>query len=194
VPSSATIAATAAATTSAAIASGATQADAVKQGKQAAAAAKADQESASTPPSPLSQLVKYIPTETIALYISVQGALGDVALPQSGKISDADFSSRWAWLWAMLAATVALTIGLSYRSQKNSNSYNTFQFPFFESMAAGLAFVLWAFALPGTPLRDYEGYDYSAWNGVLILGGTIIISTTAFILGKSVSWTKVVDV
>ena len=40
---------------------------------------------------------------------------------------------------------------------------------------------------------DIGGYDYSAWNSVVILGGTIAISTAAYIFGKSVTWTKVVD-
>jgi hypothetical protein len=194
VPSTATVAAAAAATAAAAAASGATREEAISQGEQAATTVQADGQAAATPPSPLSQLVKYIPTETIALYIAVQGALGEVSAPAGKPLSDADFTSRWIWVGVMFVVTLALTIGLSFRSQKTATGDPTFQFPAFEVMAAGLAFAVWALSLPGTPLSDFEGYEFSAWNSVIILAGTIAISTSAYIFGKTVAWQKIVDV
>ena len=99
--SAGTMAATAAATAAAAAASGTPADDAAAQGKEAAAAAQGAVQPTATPPSPLSQLVKYIPTETIALYIAVQGALGEVTAPDGRQISDANFASRWVWLWVL---------------------------------------------------------------------------------------------
>jgi hypothetical protein len=141
----------------------------------------------------LATLVKYIPTESIALYVAIQAALGEPSVRTGGKISDADFTSRWMWMWAILALTALMTTGLSYRAQKNANGKAPFIFPIFDVLAAGAAFAVWALALPSTPLRDFAGYDYSAWSSVLILGGTIAIASSAYVLGKTVTWTKVVD-
>lgn len=193
VPSIAAVAATAGATAAAAVAGGASAEDAAVQGQQAAQAAHGDAQPASASSGPLTQLVKYIPTETISLYVAIQAALGDVAVPKEGKISDANFTSRWIWVWVMLAATIVLTTGLSYRSQKNVNGAERFRIPYFDVLAAGAAFVVWALSLPNTPLRDISGYNYSAWNSVIILAGTVAIATAAYVLGKTVSWQKVLD-
>jgi CDP-diglyceride synthetase len=144
-----------------------------------------------TSPSPLATLVKYIPTETITLYVAIQAALGDIRAPKNGKISAADFTSRWIWMLVIAGLTVLLTLGLSYRAQKNASA--TFRLPYFEVLAGTAAFFVWALSLPSTPLRDIGGYDYSAWNSVIILGGTVAIATTAYVLGKTVSWQKVLD-
>ncbi len=171
---------------------------AVVEGKSATEVAEVVKETAkdtaattppSVPSSPLSQLVTYIPTETLTLYVALQAALGDVAAPQGGKVSDADFTARWAWTWILFIVTLLLAVGLSYRAQRNIDVVK-FKLPVFEALAAGAAFLVWALALPSTPLRDIEGFDYTAWNSFIILGGTVAISTVAYVLGKSVSWTK----
>jgi hypothetical protein len=135
-------------------------------------------------------LVKYIPTETLALYIALQAALGDVPLPASGKISDADFGRQWTAAWIMLGVTAFLAVGLSYRSQKNANRRAPFKFPFFEMLAASAAFLIWSLSLPSTPLRSIAGYDYSVWNSFIILAGTTAIAVLAYVLGKTVSLKK----
>lgn len=188
--------AAAAAAAAGAAAGGAAQDVAIQKGHDAAASATQDDgQASSTSSGPLAQLVKYIPTETITLYIAILAALGDISAPKNGKLSDADFSSRWAWMWIMVVVTLALTLGLSYRSQKDATKGAALKFklPYFDVLAAGVAFVVWALSLPSTPLRDISGYNYSAWNSVIILAGTVIIATTAYVLGKTVSWHKVVD-
>jgi hypothetical protein len=187
------IAGTAATTAAAAVTKGTSQETAVEEGKLAAQAAKAE----GTPPptsvsaDPLAQLVKYIPTETITIYVAVQAALGEVHTPANGSISDADFGSRWIWLVAILAITLALTAGLSYRAQKDAQAGTKFTWPVFEVLAAGAAFLVWALSLPSTPLRDIRGYNYSAWNSVIILVGTVGIAAAAYVFGKTVSWQKI---
>jgi hypothetical protein len=192
-PSIADVVAAAAAHATAAVSSGASPGEAAQQGRVAGQGAQARDAEATTPASPLAQLIKYIPTETIAIYIAVQGALGDVSIPTGGKVSSADFTSRWVWFWIMLGLTVLLTGGLSYRAQKNTNPAARFKLPIFDVLASGAAFAVWALSLPGTPLRDIKGYDYNAWNSVLILFGTVAIATTAHVLGKTVTWSKVVE-
>jgi hypothetical protein len=192
-PSVATIATTATATTAAAVSAGTPQEAAIQAGHQAAEAEQGSAAPASVESGPLAQLVKYVPTETITLYIAVQAAVGDIVMPKSGKISDANFASRWVWMWLIFGVTIILTTGLSYRSQKNVNSAARFKVPFFDVAAAGVAFLVWALSLPSTPLRDVSGYNYGAWNSVLILGGTVAIASAAYVLGKTVSWHKVLD-
>ena len=182
--------AAAAAAAAAAATKGASADDAAATGRQAAADSGA--QGAVSAVGPLSQLVKYIPTETLTLYVAVQAALGDLTPPSGGgAVCTADFSSHWAWVWVLLGGTVLLTTGLSYRSQKNARPDVTFTFPVFEVLAASAAFLVWSLSLPSTPLRDFCGYDYSAWNSVVLLGGTIIIAAVGYVLGKTVTWQKV---
>jgi hypothetical protein len=173
----------------AAVSEGKSADDAARRGVEAAKAATST--TASVPSGPLNEIVKYVPTETVTLYIALQAALGNLSIPSSGRLSDADFTSRWIWLWVMLAVTVLLALGLSYRSQRDANK--DFKVPLFEMFASAAAFLVWAFSLPSTPLRDIDGYDYNAWNSFIILAGTVAIAVVAYILGKSVSWQKVVD-
>jgi uncharacterized membrane protein len=190
------MAAAAASAAATAAATGATTDEAAREAKAAVEAVRENATGSRTAvsSSPLTVLTKYIPTETITLYIAIQAAVGEIARPASGKISDADFTSRWVWLAIMLAATILLTIGLSYRSQKNANPVDKFSLPLFEMLAAGAAFLVWALSLPTTPLLDFAGYNYNAWNSVIILVGTVLIATVAYVLGKTVAWEKVADV
>lgn len=179
-----------------AVRTGASTAEAIAKGTEDAKAAKAEggtiARSASS--GPLSQLVKYIPTETIALYIAAQGALGTAPASNAGGAANADFTGQWIIVGSLLIATFLLTIGLSYRSQKDANRGESFKFPIFESLAASAAFLVWAFSLPGTPLNDFPGYSETAWSSFIILAGTIAIGSAAHILGKSISWQKISDV
>ncbi|NYI58495.1 hypothetical protein [Cellulomonas soli] len=138
--------------------------------------------------SPLAQLVKYIPTETITLYVAVVAALGEPEVPEGKELSDADFGPLWLATGILFVVTLLLTVGLSFRAQKDAGQ--TFAWPHFEIIASAAAFLVWAFSLPSTPLRDLPGFDYSAWNSVIILGGSVTIATLAYVLGKTVNWEK----
>ncbi|GAA2891474.1 hypothetical protein Acy02nite_14420 [Actinoplanes cyaneus] len=141
----------------------------------------------------LTQLVKYVPTETISVYLAVQAALGTVTTPAGRATCEASFTSRWVWLILLGVATVLLTIGLSYRSQKQVAPQARFRVPIVESTAATSAYLVWALALPTTPLNDFCGYNATAWGSVLLLAGTTIIATTAYVFGKTITWEKVLQ-
>jgi len=143
--------------------------------------------------SALSQLIKYVPTETITLYLAVQAALGPIAAPKGKPISDADFRARWIWLAILAVATGLLAIGLSYRSQRQLSSIGAFKWPIIETVASIAAFVVWALALPTTPLLSLHGYNADAWNPIILLAGTTVIATVAYVLGKTVAWQKVMQ-
>ncbi len=141
----------------------------------------------------LTQLVKYVPTETISVYLAVQAALGTVSASAGRPECDAGFIARWVWLIALGVATILLTIGLSYRSQKQVAPDARFKVPIVEASAATSAFLVWALSLPTTPLKDFCGYDATAWGPVLLLAGTTIIATTAYVFGKTITWEKVLQ-
>jgi hypothetical protein len=166
-------------------------AEAAEEGKQVVSDVQG--RPAAVPAGPLSALVKWIPTETITLYVAIQAALGDITVPAGKEVSEADFTSRWVWLVIVLVVTVALTIALSYRAQKVAHPHVPFTWPVFDSAAAGAAFVVWGLSLPSTPLRAIQGYDYQAWNSVVLLVGTLAIATIAYAAGRTVAWEKVIE-
>lgn len=182
-------AATAAAVTADEMSRGAEPAAAKTAGENAARASAGTSVAGSV----LTQLVKYVPTETISVYLAVQAALGTVTTPAGGAECDAGFTARWVWLIVLAVATVLLTIGLSYRSQKQVAPDARFKVPIVESAAATSAYLVWALALPTTPLKDFCGYDATAWGPVLLLAGTTIIATTAYVFGKTITWEKVLQ-
>jgi hypothetical protein len=182
-------AATAAAVTAEEMSKGALADDAKAAGENAARTASGTSVAGSV----LTQLVKYVPTETISVYLAVQAALGTITAPAGRDACQASFVSRWVWLILLAVATVLLTIGLAYRSQKQVAPAARFKVPLVEPAAAVSAFLVWALALPTTPLKDFCSYDATAWGPVLLLAGTTIIATTAYVFGKTVSWQKVLQ-
>ncbi|WP_141754293.1 hypothetical protein [Streptomyces agglomeratus] len=143
-------------------------------------------------PAALSQLVTFIPTEMLAVYVSLETAMGNPKAPKGGLVCQADFSAWWLWLFGgSVLATAALTTGLSYRKQKEANASDPFRFPFVEVGAASAAFVIWALSLPSTPLRDFCGYKPQVWSPVILLLGTLGIATLLYVFGKTVRWAKV---
>jgi len=123
----------------------------------------------------------------------VQAALGVITAPKGEPISDADFRARWIWLAILTVATGLLAIGLSYRSQKQLAPNDPFQLPIIETAASVAAFVVWALSLPTTPLLNLHGYNADVWNPIVLLGGTTVIATVAYVLGKTVTWQKVMQ-
>lgn len=182
-------AATAAAVTADEIAKGTAPAEARTAGENAARTSSGTSVAGSV----LTQLVKYVPTETISVYLAVQAALGTVRTPASGVQCDAGYTARWTWLILLAVATVLLTLGLSYRSQKQVAPDARFKVPIVEASAATAAYLVWALSLPTTPLDDFCGYNATAWGPVLLLAGTTIIATTAYVFGKTVTWEKVLQ-
>ncbi|GIE85151.1 hypothetical protein [Actinoplanes regularis] len=182
-------AATAAAVTAEEMVKGAPVADARTAGENAARSSAGTSVAGSV----LTQLVKYVPTETISVYLAVQAALGTVRVPPGHAECEASFATRWIWLVVLAAATLLLTLGLAYRSQKQVAPEARFKPPIVEPVAAVAAFLVWALSLPTTPLQDYCSYDARAWGPVLLLVGTTIIATTAYVFGKTITWQKVLQ-
>lgn len=174
----------------AAVEGGSSKEEATAKGTEAGKGAASSSASGSVNSNILAQLVKYVPTEAITIYVAVLAAMGDVKPPKGKKLYEADFSGPWVVIVIMVLATLAMTLGLGYRAQRNAQPTGKFKVPYFDIGAACLAFGVWALALPSTPLRDIKGYDYSAWNPVIILVGTATISFAAYVFNKNVAWEK----
>jgi hypothetical protein len=123
--------------------------------------------------------------------VAVDSALGTVTAPAGGRACDANFSARWIWFFALTGLTVLLCVGLSYRKQKEASPTDRFYIPIVEVLAATAAFSVWALALANTPLQDFCMYNPSTWSPVLLLGGTIVVTSFLFVLRKTVNWEKV---
>ena len=124
------------------------------------------------PPTVLGQLVRWIPTESLTLYVAFLGVLDPVPTRADGRVSDANFTGRWVTLGMFLALTVVIV--LLVHIAKVRRTREPFRWPVFEMVVSSVAFTAWAVALTDTPLRDFSGYKIE-------IGGFIVLATTAMI-------------
>lgn len=128
------------------------------------------------------QITRWIPTETITLYVALLPLLAPLAQ------HNPSYSSRWLLFWLITAINPAVVILLIMAKTPPGQ---TFSFPWFEMIAAPIAFAAWAFALPDTPLGYYPKYD-TIWNAAIITITTTAITLVANALHKSPDFDQVV--
>lgn len=95
----------------------------------------------------LSMLVKYIPTESVTLYVAALSAA-------------AALKSVWSWMtefhiyWFFALFTPVLFV-LIFLGKRRASSLPTFppagEWPWWKIFACSVAFVVWALAVPGNP-------------------------------------------
>ena len=121
----------------------------------------------------LNQITRWIPTETIAIYVALLPLLASTA-------SGSSYTSRWVLFGIVTAANplVVLLLVLAKSTIKESWWKAVSPPPFFAIVASTVAFAAWAFALPDTPLKDLSGYD-TKWNVAIITVVTIAITLIA---------------
>ena len=111
-------------------------------------------------------LFSYIPTESIALYVAVLGALSS---------NDLVMKAHWVAFFFFLVFT-PLVVWIIYAAKvKKLLGYVPFNYqalPLWEMTASTLAFVAWAFALPGSVFQSFTWYNQS------IAGVTILVTST----------------
>lgn len=123
----------------------------------------------------LSQITRWIPTETITVYVALLALLA----PLTGHSHN--FTSRWLLFSIIIAANPVVVILLTMAKTKTGDA---FKFPIFEMIIASIAFAAWAFALPDTPLNSIPGYSIK-WNTAILTGTTISIALLANALHRS---------
>ena len=114
----------------------------------------------------LTTITVYIPTEVLTLYVAL------VSAQQQGKDTAASArGAEWLAFWLFFIFT-PLTVWLVFAGKLRVDDkplpLHPLAWPAWEMCAATLAFVAWAFALPGTPFAGFSWYS-SAVAGIIVL-------------------------
>jgi hypothetical protein len=122
----------------------------------------------------MSAITAYIPTEILTLYVAVLGAL-----QKPGPADARPPTAEWVAFFAFLVATpvfVWLVYAAKVKTAKKLLPLAPRKWPAWEMIAATVAYVAWAYALPNSPFRQFaeEGWYSQALGGV----GVLIVSTT----------------
>jgi uncharacterized membrane protein YfcA len=119
----------------------------------------------------LSMLVKYIPTESITLYVAALSAI-EALLSFSPYIT----SEFVYWFFAILTPILVLVIYFGKRRVANLQPTipAPWKWPWWKTIAATIAFLIWALAVPSNPY--IHGALKSALIGFLALFVSTILS------------------
>lgn len=107
----------------------------------------------------------YIPTDVLTLYVA-----GSAVFLNATSTESNDYDKAWAIFLGGLIATPlvnALVFMAKLRSAGIAIPRQPRQWPIWESMAAMIAFIFWAAALPATPFSEFGWYD-AAFAGFLL--------------------------
>ena len=132
-----------------------------------------DEKGQKTPQDKVTQALEivmaYIPTEILTLYVATIAALQ----------SDAGATvTPWIAFTAFLIATpvvVWLIYAAKFKARINKLPWKPADWPKWEIISAIIAYLAWAYALPGTPFREFDWYSSSVAG--------ITVMTTAALLG-----------
>jgi uncharacterized membrane protein len=143
---------------------------------------QAQDRNSTNPPKPadiattlINQVTRWIPTETITVYVVLLALLA----PEASN--SPSFTSRWVLFAVMTAMNPVVVVLLSMARTETGDA---FKFPVFEMIIASVAFAAWAFALPDTPLSSISGYNIK-WNTAILTATTISIALLANALHRS---------
>lgn len=133
-------------------------------------------------------LFGYIPTEVLTLYVSIvaathpssHGGAGAAAnvIDQTTKVMPVD----WIVFWSFLAATPIILWVVYAAKLKSAQKQLPVAFaawPLWEMFAATFAYFAWAFALPGTPFRQFADWYSAGLAGVAVLVVSTILGLLA---------------
>jgi hypothetical protein len=119
----------------------------------------------------LRTLTTYIPTEVLTLYVAVVAALG------SGTAATTpNHDAVWVTFWAFVVATpiaVLLVFLAKVKAGKKAIPLNPVKWPLWEMIAATIAYVAWAFALPGSPFGEF-----TVWYSPAVAGIAVLVTST----------------
>jgi hypothetical protein len=110
-------------------------------------------------------ITTYIPTDVLTLYVA-----GSAIFLGATGAESSDYDKAWAIFIGGLIATPlvnALVFMAKLRSAGLAIPRQARRWPIWESIAAMIAFVFWAAALPATPFSEFGWYD-AAFAGFLL--------------------------
>jgi uncharacterized membrane protein YgdD (TMEM256/DUF423 family) len=136
------------------------------------------------PPTVVGQLTRWIPTETITLYVAFLALLNPLTATEGEQLCDAaNYTGRWVAVGAFALLTVALVVLLHVTKVRRTKE--PFRWPAWEMIVSLVAFVGWAVALPETPLHVICGYNEEI-GGFVVLVLTLFIAAVADALGRNI--------
>lgn len=129
--------------------------------------------------SALDSLVKYIPTESITLYVATIAALGALTALSGNAIT----ATEVYWAFGILTPILFLLI---YAGKRRSNGLPPLpsprEFPWWKLIASTIAFLTWALAVPGGPyLQGDAGGPVAALAALFI---STLLSVLAAVIEK----------
>lgn len=140
-------------------------------------------QAASTDPTPenrvstsLKTLTTYIPTEILTLYVAVIGVLPPMTTP------NASYTSRWIAFGLFLLLTpvaIWITFASKLRSDGKALPKDPVTWPKWEMSAGTLAYLAWAFGLPGAPFAQFTSWYSPAVAGIVVLAMSTILGMIA---------------
>jgi hypothetical protein len=129
-----------------------------------------------TPKALINSLAAWIPSEAVAGYVAVQAVLPAIRRTDGQQLCDAaNFGPRWTLFWVMLGFTLLLTtVYYHVKVRTSSTPVDSSWLPKRGLLLSGVAFALWAFALPSSPFQDWCGVE--TWQRTLaIVVGTGVL-------------------
>jgi hypothetical protein len=117
-------------------------------------------------------LFGYIPIEILTLYVAVLAAI-----QQPNRVTTAEWGAFWGFLGAT-PVVVWLVYGAKVKALQKPLPVAFSSWPIWEMLAATLAYIAWAMALPHTPFAEYPWYS-SALAGVTVLVASTILGLLA---------------
>ena len=128
-------------------------------------------ELAGASPGILNQLTYYIPTEAVALYVSIL----PFTVPKDLPLDQQDFTSRW--ILAIGVAIAAVLFGVGVYRRRILDRGDPFRWPTRRTATVLLAYAAWVFAIPASPFNSFHWYTGSV--GAVV--GIVITSVIALI-------------
>jgi hypothetical protein len=122
----------------------------------------------------LRTVTAYIPTEVLTVYLAVVGALATTGTAGT-TLLDPNMT-RWVLFWLFVVLTPA-TVWLTYAAKVQAAGKPLpilRHWPVWEISAATIAFVIWAFTLPGTPFSSLGWYTPSLGSVAILVGSLLM--------------------
>lgn len=144
-----------------------------------------DKQQAGSTTTAMNVLFGYIPTEILTFYVAVAGTLQPAATLGAGEgaaaagvgAASAPMQSQWIAFGCFLVVT-PLAVWATYANKvKEAGKALPLTYsscPVWEMTAALLAFLAWAFALPGSPFREFSWYSPGIASLVVVLTSMIL--------------------
>jgi RsiW-degrading membrane proteinase PrsW (M82 family) len=132
----------------------------------------------------LNALVKYIPTETITLYVASVSAMSALQKTLPSWINPRTLY----WLFGILSPILLALVYLGDRRSAGLPVWPRWDWPWWRLIAAFIAFCVWALSIPGNPFVEGEGGSILAALGTLFVSA--IFSLVERIVGKGGSETS----